>query len=85
MTNVIKDPAVYISIDLTWNAHVTETVKKANRLANTILYYFHCHDVNMYLHAFDVLLQPILDYCCFIWNPALCYDIDSVENMQKLI
>ena len=73
---------MYISYDLTWNAHVTETVKKANRLANNILHFFHCHHVNIYLRAFDVFVQPILDYCCFIWNPTLWYDIDSVENEQ---
>ena len=81
--NVIKDLGVYISNDLTWNAYVTGTVKKVNRLANTILHCFHFHDVNIYLRAFDVFVQPILDYCCFIWNPTLCYDIDGVENVQK--
>ena len=81
--NIIKDLRVYISNDLTLNAHVTEAVKKANRLANTILYSFHCHDVNIYLRAFDVFVQPILDYCCIIWNPPLCYDINRVENVQK--
>ena len=81
--NVIKDLGVYISYDLTWNAHVIETANKAYRLANTILHSFHCHDVNIYLRAFDVFVQPILDYCCSIWNPALCYDIDSVENVKK--
>ena len=30
-----------------------------------------------------MFVQPILDYCCFIWNPTLCYDIDCVENVQK--
>ena len=57
--NVIKDLGVYISNDVTWNAHATETVKKANRLANTILHSFHCNDVNIYLRAFDVFVQPI--------------------------
>ena len=48
--NVIKDLGVCIGLsnDLTWNAHVTKTIKKANRLANTILHSFHCHDVNMH-------------------------------------
>ena len=30
-----------------------------------------------------MFVQPILDYCGFIWNPTLCYDTDSVENVQK--
>ena len=64
--NVIKDLGVYISCDLTCNAHVIETANKAYRLANTILHSFHCHDVNIYLRAFDVFVQPILDYCCSI-------------------
>ena len=74
---------MYISNDLIWNAHVTETVKKANRLANIILHSIHCHDVNIYMRAFDVFVQPILDYCCFIRNAILCYDTDSVANVQK--
>ena len=64
VANFIKDLGVYISNDLTWNAHVPETVKKANKLANTILHSFHCHDVNIYLRAFAAFVQPILDYCC---------------------
>ena len=27
--------------------------------------------------------ESILDYCSFILNPTLCYNIDSVENVQK--
>ena len=37
---VIKYLGVYISNDLTLNVHATETVKKANRLANIILHSF---------------------------------------------
>ena len=47
------------------------------------MHFFHCHDVNIYLRAFNVFVQPMLDYYCFIWNITLCYDIDNVENVQK--
>ena len=80
--NFIKDLGVYISNDLTWNGHITETVKKANRLVNTILHSFRCHGVNIYLRAFDVFVLPILDYCCLIRCSTLCYDIDSVEKVK---
>ena len=30
-----------------------------------------------------MFVQPILDYYCFIWDPTLCYDIDSIENVHK--
>lgn len=35
------------------------------------------------MRAFDTYVRPILDYNCFVWNPVLCNDIDTVENVQK--
>jgi hypothetical protein len=79
----VKDLGVIISNDLSWRAHCVETVRKANCVANAILHSFECDDISVYMCAFNTYVRPILEYSCFVWNPVLNCDIDSVENVQK--
>ncbi len=79
----IKDLGVYFSSDLSPQMHCFETAKRANRIANAILHSFVCSDVNTYMRAFLAYVRPILEYCCYIWYPSLCRDIDILENVLK--
>ena len=79
----IKDLGIYVSNDLSWSAHINEIVNKANRVCNVILHAFVCHSVELHMSAFETYVKPILDYCCFIWNPTLFRDIDKIENVQR--
>jgi hypothetical protein len=79
----IKDLGVYVCSNLSWSQHVYETVKKANKVCNVILHAFINHDINLYMSAFNCYVEPILDYCCYVYNPVLCRDIDVIENVQQ--
>jgi hypothetical protein len=79
----VKDLGITVSESLSWHEHVVLTAKKANRVANTILHAFKCHNVDVYMRAFDAYVRPVIEYCNFIWNPTACQDIDMIENVQR--
>jgi hypothetical protein len=79
----IKDLGIYVTSNLSWSVHVHEVVKKANKMCNVILHAFVSRNVDLYMSAFAIYVIPILDYCCYVWNPTLCRDIDLIENIQK--
>ncbi len=81
--DTVKDLGVYVSSDLKWSVHVNEVAKKANKVANVILHAFRCHNVDLYMSAFAIYVKPILEYCCYVWNPVLCRDIDVIENVLR--
>lgn len=33
--------------------------------------------------AFEVLVRPILEYACAVWNPYLVKDIYAIESVQR--
>ena len=35
------------------------------------------------MKAFDTYVMPILEYCCFIWLPALVTDVNIIENVLR--
>ena len=63
--------------------HMVQLSKKAYRVCNAILHSFKSHNVNLYMRAFDSYVQPIVQYCCYVWYPVLCKDIDLIENIQR--
>jgi ribonuclease P/MRP protein subunit RPP40 len=79
----IKDLGVNIVSDLSWSKHVSEVVKKANRTCNVILHGFANHNIELYMSAFNSYVKPILNYCCYVYNPVLCRDIDLIENVLR--
>ena len=81
--DVVKDLGIAMCSDLSFSTHCMDVVRKAMYIANAILHSFLCKDVSVYMKAFDAYVRPILEYCCFVWNPTLCRDIDMIEKVQK--
>jgi hypothetical protein len=81
--NSVKDLGVYVNCDLSWSLHINEVVKKANKISNVILHGFRCHNVDLYMSAFNTYVKPVVEYCNYVWNPVLCRDIDVIENIQR--
>ena len=52
-------------------------LKQANKVEN----YVQCYSLfqNLYL----TLVQPILEYCCHVWDPFLHKDIELLESVLK--
>ena len=42
-------------------------------------------DTKTKLLAFDILIHPILEYVCPVWNPFLNKDIKILQKMLKLL
>jgi hypothetical protein len=83
VVNSVKDLGVHVNCDLNWSLHVNEVVKKANKISNVILHGFRCHNVDLYMSAFNTYVKPVVEYCNYVWNPVLCRDIDVIENIQR--
>ena len=66
-----------------FSSHCMDIFRKAVYIANAILYSFLCKDISVHMKAFDAYARPILEYCCFVWSPILCRNIDMVEKVQK--
>ena len=79
----VKDLGVYVSDNLSWRLHCTETAKRACKVANIILHSFASKSIKVYMKAFDTYVMPILEYCCFIWLPALVTDVNIIENVLR--
>jgi hypothetical protein len=74
---------VHVNCDLNWSLHVNEVVEKANKISNVILHGFRCHNVDLYMSAFNTYVKPVVEYCNYVWNPVLCRDINAIENIQR--
>ena len=35
------------------------------------------------MRAFDSYVKLIVEYCCYVWFPMQCKDIDTIENIQR--
>ena len=35
------------------------------------------------MQASDCYVKPIVEYCCYVWFPMQCKDIDTIENIQR--
>ena len=81
--DVVKDLGIIMCSDLTFSSYCIDIVKKALYITNTILHSFLCKDVSAHMKAFDAYVRLILEYCCFVWSPTLCRDIDLIKKVQK--
>ena len=82
-TNIEKDIGVYIDPLLKFNHHVTEIVKKANRVKYQIIKNIAYKTKNIRIPLFKGLVRPILEYANIIWNNNLRKQSDEIERVQR--
>ena len=58
-------------------------VGKANRVLGLIRRTFGSKDPVAVKTAYNVLVRPILEYACPVWNPHLVKHIHSIESIQR--
>ena len=78
-----KDLGVYITHDLSSNAHCDYITKKSMKTSNLILKAFHSKNTDLLVRAFKTYVRPVLEYSSVVWNPCLLKDIDLVERVQR--
>ena len=81
--NFEKDLGIIISDDLKWTRHVDHCVTKANRMIGILKRTFSFMDKEMFLSLYKTFVRPHLEYCPEVWNPYLCKDINTLENVQR--
>jgi hypothetical protein len=68
---------------LTFEDHMQEKVKKANRVLAVIRQSFTYLDDRTFTLLYKALVRPILEYCNQIWHPYLQKHTHLIENVQR--
>ena len=79
----VKDLGVYIDSSGTFEAHITEAVKKGNNMAGWILRVFATREADPMMTLFKSMVIPRIEYCCQLWSPHLLKDIRRLEAIQR--
>ena len=74
---------VHISNTLSWNIHIQEIIKKAQRVQNIVRRNLWSCDKNVKSIAYLTLVRPILEYASCAWDPSLKYNIKSLDRIQR--
>ena len=74
---------VEISSDMSWNTHINQTVKKANKQLGLIRRNLYSCDKSTKSVAYHTLVRPILEYCHAVWDPHQQTNKDLIEKIQR--
>ena len=78
-----KDLGVVVDTDLSFESHMNETVKKANKIAGLILRTINFNNKDILVPLFKTLVRPILEYGNTVWSPMLKKHIHMIEDVQR--
>ncbi len=82
-TDVEKDLGVHVDKDLTFDCHITECVKSANKILGLIRRTYHHLDSDTLRTLYVALVRPKLEYGNVVWSPRLQSHIDELERVQR--
>lgn len=78
-----KDIGVTVDNRLSFSAHLSEKINKANKIVGLIRRSFVSLDAKMFKSLYIALARPHLEYANQVWNPHLKKDIEAIENVQR--
>ena len=78
-----KDLGIIITKDMKPKTHISQIVKKANKLLGMIKRSITCKNKENVMNLYKTLVRPILDYGSAIWNPYQKQDINTLEKVQR--
>jgi len=82
-SNQLSDLGILIDIDLSFDKHVSEVVRKATMISILISRTISSRSPEVYLKLFISLVRPILEYAIEVWWPFLHKHIIAVERVQR--
>lgn len=82
-SNGEKDIGVIMDEKLTFKAHITAQVKKANQMLGAIRRSFKHLDAHLFKLLYVGLVRPHLESAVAVWNPYLVEMIDCIEGVQR--
>lgn len=68
--------------DACFNEQISKVCVSANLKCSWILRTFKTRDKLPMLTLWRALVQPLLDYCCQLWSPAMIGQIQNIEKVQ---
>ena len=78
-----KDLGIIIDSELSFDGHIHEVIKKANRLIGLIKRNFNHLDVKSFVMLYKSLVRSHLEYGQSVWSPYLVKHIDALESVQR--
>ena len=81
--NSEKDLGVIVDTDLSFENHMNEVVKKANKIAGLILRTINFNNKDILVPLFKTLVRPLLEYGNAVWSPILKKHIHMIEDVQR--
>ena len=82
-TKAEKDLGVIMDPLMSFETHVNETVKKANRITGMIVGNITCKKREIMVPLFKTLVRPVLEYGNAVWNNTLRKQINQIEDVQR--
>ena len=82
-TEVEKDLGVHIDNKLSFEYHILDTVKRANKVVGMLSRYIEYKDKEIMVPLFKSLVRSILEYGNVVWCPYLKKHINFLENIQR--
>ena len=68
---------------LTFEKHIVETVKKANKIVGLLGRMISHKTKDILVPLYKSLVRPIIEYGNTVWSPYLRKHVDSIENVQR--
>ena len=81
--NNFKYLGVVISSDLSWSTHIASTCARAKKTIGLIYRTFRQAGPKCLLCLYKVLVRPILEYCCGVWDPVYSTEVARIERVQE--
>lgn len=78
-----RDLGVMFDTGLKFTSHIDSVVLKAFRICNLILRCFATRTVSKYTALYNILVTPIVTYCCSVWRPSSQLMLSKLERVQR--
>ena len=83
VTEAEKDLGVVVDNKLSFDQHISEIVKKGNKITGMISHYITNKTKEIMIPLYKSLVRPIMEYGNVVWSPWLRKDIDKIEGVQR--
>ena len=81
--NLMKDLGVWIDQDLSFDDHIFDKIKVANRMLGVIRHNFKDLDIKSFLLLYKAMVRSHLEFASSVWNPFRKGLIKDIESVQK--
>ena len=81
-TDSVKDLGITFSSNSTFNVHIANIVKQANKKASWILSVFKTRNKHDMMVFYKTYVRSLLEYCCPLWNPSGPNSVTSIKLLE---